>query len=52
MQFELKAGYSKIETIFKGAISIAKSKREGANFVTTVEAYDGLYDLKIATHQK
>ncbi|MGJ0302451.1 hypothetical protein NG774_03890 [Aliarcobacter cryaerophilus] len=46
MQFELKAGYSKIETIFKGAISIAKSKREGANFVTTIEAYDGLYDLK------
>ena len=37
MQFELKAGYSKIETIFKGAISIAKSKREGANFVTTIE---------------
>lgn len=46
MQFELKAGYSKIETIFKGAISIAKSKREGASFVTTIEAYDGLYDMK------
>ena len=46
MQFELKAGYSKIETIFKGAIAVAKSKREGANFVTTIEAYDGLYDLK------
>lgn len=46
MQFELKVGYSKIETIFKGAIAVAKSKREGANFVTTIEAYDGLYDLK------
>ena len=46
MQFELKAGYSKIETIFKGAISIAKSKREGSNFATTIEAYDGLYDMK------
>lgn len=46
MQFELKAGYSKIETIFKGAISKASSKKQGAEFVTTIEAYDGLYDMQ------
>ena len=46
MQFELKAGYSKIETIFKGAISKASSKKVGAEFVTTIEAYDGLYDMQ------
>ena len=46
MQFELKAGYSKIETIFKGAISKASSKKQGAEFITTIEAYDGLYDMQ------
>jgi hypothetical protein len=46
MQFELKAGYTKIETIFKGAISKASSKKQGADFVTTIEAYDGLYDMQ------
>jgi hypothetical protein len=46
MQFELKAGYSKIETIFKGAISKASSKKQGADFVTSIEAYDGLYDMQ------
>ncbi|MCT7908799.1 hypothetical protein N5915_04435 [Arcobacter lacus] len=46
MQFELKAGYSKIETIFKGAISKAFSKKQGAEFITTIEAYDGLYDMQ------
>ena len=46
MQFELKAGYSKNETIFKGAISKASSKKQGAEFITTIEAYDGLYDMQ------
>ncbi|MBL3520311.1 hypothetical protein H0A43_07470 [Arcobacter lanthieri] len=46
MQFELKAGYTKIETIFKGAIAKAFSKKQGAEFITTIEAYDGLYDMQ------
>lgn len=43
---ELKAGYSKIETIFKAEVHEAHSNRQGANIVTTVVLQDGLFDMQ------
>ena len=43
---ELKAGYSKLETIFKGDLLEGNSTRTGADIVTTLEIQDGLFDLQ------
>ncbi len=41
-QMVLKAGYgNNIAIIFVGNIHVAHSVREGVNFITTIEAYDG-----------
>lgn len=43
---ELKAGYSKLETIFKGDLIEGNSTRKGADIITTLEIQDGLFDLQ------
>ena len=43
---DLKAGYSKIETIFQGYIAEGNSTRQGADIITTLELEDGLYDAQ------
>jgi len=45
MPFLFRAGYEKIETIFKGTILEASSVREGVDFVTTINCLDGGYDF-------
>lgn len=46
MPFLLKAGYNKIETIFKGFILESFSEKSGADIVTTTVAMDGLVDAQ------
>ena len=43
----LKAGYSErgISTIFSGNINIARSYREGVNYITDIECFDGGFGL-------
>lgn len=43
---EFKAGYSKLETIFKGDLVEGNSVRSGADIITTLEIQDGLFDLQ------
>lgn len=43
---EFKAGYSRLETIFKGDLIEGNSTRVGADIVTTLEIQDGLFDLQ------
>lgn len=43
-RIEFKAGYgANLATVFHGNISQAFSTREGTNFITTIECYDGGY---------
>ena len=46
MPFLLKAGYNKIETLFKGFILESFSEKSGADIVTTIVAMDGLVDAQ------
>ena len=46
MPFLLKAGYNKIETLFKGFILESFSEKSGADIVTTISAMDGLVDAQ------
>lgn len=46
MPFLLKAGYNKIETLFKGFILECFSEKSGADIVTTIVAMDGLVDAQ------
>ena len=44
MPFLFKAGYSKLETLFKGSVWEAFSVKQGADFITTINSLDGAYD--------
>lgn len=46
LEFLLKAGYNKIETLFKGFILECFSEKSGADIVTTISAMDGLVDAQ------
>ena len=46
MPFLLKAGYNKIETLFKGFILESFSEKSGADIVTTAVSMDGLVDAQ------
>lgn len=46
MPFLLKAGYNKIETLFKGFILESFSEKSGADIVTTIVSMDGLVDAQ------
>ena len=46
LEFLLKAGYNKIETLFKGFILESFSEKSGADIVTTIVAMDGLVDAQ------
>lgn len=46
MPFLLKAGYNKIETLFKGFILESYSEKSGTDIVTTIVAMDGLVDAQ------
>lgn len=46
MPFLIKAGYNKIETLFKGFILESFSEKSGADIVTTISAMDGLVDAQ------
>ena len=46
MPFLIKAGYNKIETLFKGFILESFSEKSGADIVTTIVAMDGLVDAQ------
>lgn len=51
-RIELLAGYgSNLYTIFTGSIQMAQSERQGVDYVTTIQAYDGGYAVKQATIQ-
>lgn len=43
--FLFKAGYSNLETIFKGTVFEASSIKSGADFITTISSQDGGYDF-------
>jgi len=46
LEFLLKAGYNKIETLFKGFILECFSEKSGADIVTTAVSMDGLVDAQ------
>ena len=46
LEFLLKAGYNKIETLFKGFILESFSEKSGADIVTTIVSMDGLVDAQ------
>lgn len=46
IEFLLKAGYNKIETLFKGFVLESFSEKSGADIVTTIVAMDGLVDAQ------
>lgn len=46
MEFLLKAGYNKVETLFKGFILESFSEKSGADIVTTTVSMDGLVDAQ------
>lgn len=46
LEFLLKAGYNKIETLFKGFVLECFSEKSGADIVTTISAMDGLVDAQ------
>ena len=46
MPFLLKAGYNKIETLFKGFVLESFSEKSGGDIVTTIVAMDGLVDAQ------
>jgi len=45
MPFLFKAGYNKLETLFKGNVWEAYSVKQGADFVTFISSLDGGYDF-------
>ena len=45
LPFILKAGYNKLETIFKGTIFEAKTTKTGSDFITTITSQDGGFDF-------
>ena len=45
MPFLFKAGYSKLENLFKGTVFEAVSVRTGSDFVTTIKSLDGGFDF-------
>ena len=46
LEFLLKAGYNKIETLFKGFVLECFSEKSGADIVTTTVSMDGLVDAQ------
>ncbi len=46
LEFLLKAGYNKIETLFKGFVLECFSEKSGADIVTTAVSMDGLVDAQ------
>jgi len=44
LPFLLKAGYDRLETIFRGNILEASSVRSGSDFITTISSVDGGHD--------
>lgn len=50
---ELLAGYgSNLYTLFSGNVQMAQSERQGVDYITTVQGYDGGFAIKEATIQK
>ena len=45
LPFIFKAGYSKLETLFKGTVFNASSEKTGSDFITTITGLDGGYDF-------
>lgn len=45
MPFIFKAGYTKLENLFKGTVFEASSVRSGSDFITTIKSLDGGFDF-------
>lgn len=45
MPFLFKAGYTKLENLFKGTVFEASSVRSGSDFITTIKSLDGGFDF-------
>lgn len=44
LPFLMKAGYDKLETLFKGTVFEASTVKSGSDFITTITSQDGLHD--------